>query len=94
MSDYQKFEVTKSCLLRDFLEERVSNKALKSLKKPFLVLLNSQKPYSEETKQLAEDMKKKYEKVENAITDYRIALADPEVDAVWVLTPNYMHYEM
>lgn len=33
MSDYQKFEVTKSCLLRDFLEERVSNKALKSLKK-------------------------------------------------------------
>lgn len=42
----------------------------------------------------AEDMKKKYEKVENAITDYRIALADPEVDAVWVLTPNYMHYEI
>ena len=33
MSDYHKFEVTKSCLLRDFLEERVSNKALKSLKK-------------------------------------------------------------
>lgn len=33
MSDYQKFEVTKPCLLRDFLEERISNKALKSLKK-------------------------------------------------------------
>lgn len=26
------------------------------------------------------------------ITDYNIALADPEVDAVWVLTPNYAHY--
>jgi len=35
--------------------------ALKALKKPFLVLLNSQKPYSEETKQLAQEMKKKYE---------------------------------
>ena len=42
----------------------------------------------------AEAMKKKYEKVENAITDYRIALDDPEVEAVWVLTPNYMHYEI
>ena len=27
-----------------------------------------------------------------AITDYNIALADPEVEAVWVLTPNYAHY--
>ena len=39
-------------------------------------------------------MKEQYEKVENAIKDYKIALADPEVDAVWVLTPNYMHYEI
>lgn len=30
--------------------------------------------------------------IENVITDYRIALADPEVEAVFVLTPNYMHY--
>lgn len=30
--------------------------------------------------------------VENAITDYKIALKDPEVEAVFVLTPNYMHY--
>lgn len=29
---------------------------------------------------------------EQAITDYRIALDDPEVEAVWVLTPNYAHY--
>ncbi|MBE5818065.1 MAG: Gfo/Idh/MocA family oxidoreductase [Clostridiales bacterium] len=30
--------------------------------------------------------------VENVITDYNIALADPEVEAVYVLTPNYTHY--
>lgn len=29
---------------------------------------------------------------EQAITDYRVALADPEVEAVWVLTPNAAHY--
>ena len=31
-------------------------------------------------------------KIENVITDYHIALNDPEVDAVYVLTPNYTHY--
>ena len=36
--------------------------------------------------------KEKYSKVENAITDYKVALADPEVDAVFVLTPNFAHY--
>lgn len=35
--------------------------ALKALGKPFVVLLNSQRPYSEETKRMAEEMKKKYE---------------------------------
>ena len=40
----------------------------------------------------AELVKKKYEMVENAITDYKIALADPEVEAVFVLTPNFAHY--
>ena len=40
----------------------------------------------------AQAMVDKYEKVEQAITDYKIALADPEVDTVWVLTPNYAHY--
>lgn len=35
--------------------------ALKKLHKPFLVLLNSQKPYSEETIQLAEALRQKYE---------------------------------
>ncbi len=38
-------------------------------------------------------MKEKYpEKVENVITDYKVALADPEVNAVYVLTPNFAHY--
>ncbi len=41
----------------------------------------------------AQAMKEKYpDLVEEVITDYKIALADPEVEAVWVLTPNYMHY--
>jgi predicted dehydrogenase len=40
----------------------------------------------------AELMKEKYEMVENAITDYKVALADPEVEAVFVLTPNFAHY--
>ena len=40
----------------------------------------------------AEAVKKKYPAVEQAITDYKIALADPEVDAVFVLTPNFAHY--
>ena len=31
-------------------------------------------------------------KVDQVITDYRAALADPEVEAVYVLTPNYAHY--
>ncbi len=35
--------------------------ALKKLHKPFLVLLNSQKPYSEDTKKLAEEIAAKYE---------------------------------
>ena len=32
------------------------------------------------------------EMVENVITDYKVALADPEVEMVMVLTPNYAHY--
>ncbi|PWM75227.1 MAG: gfo/Idh/MocA family oxidoreductase [Bacillota bacterium] len=41
----------------------------------------------------AQAMKDKYpDKVENVITDYKVALADKEVDAVYVLTPNYAHY--
>ncbi len=30
--------------------------------------------------------------VENVITDYKVALQDSEVEAVYVLTPNYAHY--
>ncbi len=37
-------------------------------------------------------MKEKYPKVEKITTDYHEVLADPEVKAVWVLTPNYAHY--
>lgn len=39
----------------------------------------------------AEAAKEKYG-CENVITDYHIALSDPEVEAVYVLTPNYAHY--
>ena len=41
-------------------EEKTIN-TLKKLHKPFLVLLNSQRPYSEETIKLAEELKQKYE---------------------------------
>lgn len=40
----------------------------------------------------AEAARSKCPKAEQVITDYKIALADPEVDAVFVLTPNYAHY--
>ena len=40
----------------------------------------------------AQKMKDEYAMVENVITDYKIALADPEVEAVFVLTPNFAHY--
>ena len=40
----------------------------------------------------AQAAKEAFPKVENVITDYKIALDDPEVDAVFVLTPNYAHY--
>ena len=40
-------------------EERVINE-LKEINKPFVVLLNSSKPYSEETKNIAENMQNKY----------------------------------
>ncbi len=40
----------------------------------------------------AQTMKDQYDFVEQVITDYHIALADPEVDAVFVLTPNFAHY--
>ena len=36
--------------------------------------------------------KEKYPKIEQTITDYKVALADGEVDAVFVLTPNHAHY--
>lgn len=40
----------------------------------------------------ARKMQKNYPFVEKVITDYKLALADPEVEAVFVLTPNYAHY--
>ena len=40
----------------------------------------------------AQAAKEKYPAIEQAITDYKVALADPEVEAVFVLTPNYAHY--
>ena len=43
-------------------------------------------------KEKAEAVKEKFPKVEQVITDYNVALHDPEVQAVYVLTPNYAHY--
>ena len=40
----------------------------------------------------AEALQKDFPKIENVITDYKVALADKDVDAVYVLTPNYAHY--
>lgn len=40
----------------------------------------------------AQAAKEKFPKIENVITDYNVALNDKEVDAVYVLTPNYAHY--
>ena len=40
----------------------------------------------------AEKLKADFPKAELAVADYREVLADPEVDAVFVLTPNYSHY--
>ncbi len=45
-------------------------------------------------KEKAEKIKAEYPFVENVITDYKEALADSEIDAVFVLTPNYAHYEI
>ena len=42
----------------------------------------------EKAKKLQED----FPIIENVITDFNVALADPEVEAVFVLTPNYAHY--
>ena len=38
------------------------------------------------------ETKEKFPMIEQVITDYHVALDDPEVEAVWVLTPNYAHY--
>jgi len=40
----------------------------------------------------AQKMKDTYSNVGEVITDYTVALADPEVQIVYVLTPNYAHY--
>ncbi|MBQ7293698.1 MAG: Gfo/Idh/MocA family oxidoreductase [Clostridia bacterium] len=43
-------------------------------------------------KEKAEAAKEKFDFVEQVITDYKVALEDSEVEAVYVLTPNYAHY--
>ena len=40
----------------------------------------------------AAKLKEDFPKIEEVIEDYKIALADPEVEAVFVLTPNFAHY--
>lgn len=39
-----------------------------------------------------EEAKEKFPFVERITADYKEVLADEEVEAVWVLTPNYAHY--
>lgn len=40
----------------------------------------------------AKATKEKFAFIEQAVEDYNVVLADKEVDAVYVLTPNYLHY--
>lgn len=40
----------------------------------------------------AKQAMEKFPFIESVISDYKIALADPEVDALFILTPNYAHY--
>lgn len=40
----------------------------------------------------AQKVKEEYPKVENVVEDYNIILNDSEVEAVFILTPNYSHY--
>jgi len=40
----------------------------------------------------AKAMQETYPNIEQVITDYHVALNDPEVEAVFVLTPNFAHY--
>ncbi len=40
----------------------------------------------------AEKAKEDFPIIEEVITDYKVALKDKEVEAVYVLTPNYAHY--
>ena len=40
----------------------------------------------------ADKMKEDFPFIEETIVDYKVALADPEVEVVYVLTPNYAHY--
>jgi len=40
----------------------------------------------------AEKAKEDFPIIEEVIADYKVALADQEVEAVFVLTPNYTHY--
>ncbi len=40
----------------------------------------------------AKQMMDEFPIIESAIEDYKIAINDPEVDAIFILTPNYAHY--
>lgn len=40
----------------------------------------------------AEQLKADFPVIENAVADYHTALADREVEAVYVVTPNHLHY--
>ena len=66
-------------------EEKTVNE-LKKLGKPFIVLLNSTKPYSDETKQLAQQMQEKY--LEDVSDILITMLRNNEVNGVFLILNN------
>jgi predicted dehydrogenase len=42
----------------------------------------------------AEKAKSDFPFIENVVSDYKVVLNDKEVEAVFVLTPNYLHYQI
>ena len=61
-------------------------------KHKFIILHHFIKKTKKTPKREIEQAKKKFPFIEAVITDYKVALADEEVEAVYVLTPNYSHY--
>ena len=75
----------------DFNVYTIQNKKLEETEKLKIKRTSDQTVYFRE---IALETGEEYSFVENVITDYKAALADSEVEAVFVLTPNHAHYEI